>query len=583
MLDIEEFAERFFEIPEPPLKKRWVREYEDITVHTQGRVASRLIEERRPYEDKDIQKYRRKNYEPVTKGPFSRAKTNLSRVFSGAQVVVKVDDDVVSDYIAGLNFEGVDLQSYWSRKLCSRMIEDANGLIVWWVDEVPPPNERVKPVPYLILCKNIRHLTDEVLTWKSNERSPVSVEDEKTGRKRLVEAGDVYYIVTTDAYWKLVQVGDLSAKRFELQPHYHHGLGTLPVFVLGGEEVSMPNEKTNVDDVWFSSFFASAIPFANECARQFSDHQGVLVTSGYPMKEVAPVKCMEPGCVDGQIRKVADNGEVTFTTCGRCHGRGKVPPFSPYGVLIREERSALSTESSSVDVPMVRFLSPDPSILEFGGKTWREYLKDVERELNLVFVDEAQSGVAKEIDREDKVAKLDKIGHHLFRGLMLQSIFVIGRLMGARLEPEDVTVSLPPTFIVRTESDLAGEMRLMRDGDAPSVLVGSIAAEYARKRFPGDRTIGTMLDILVAYDPLFSKSAEEVATAVSVGVVDRTMQRRHLLAYTALQRLVFNEGAGVLFDDDIFNRLDDTIEEMMPAARFGLDFLRGGNDDPEGD
>lgn len=567
--DVAKYARDFFKLPRPPLQKRWVGEYEGVTTHTQGRVAKRLIKERRPYEDADIRKYREKNYEPVTQGPFSRFKTNLQRVYSASQVTIEVAVEKVQQFIAGPNFNGMDLRSYWSRHLTGRMIDDPNGVLVRWVKKVPDtPNEEVTPELHLVLCKNIRHFTDEVFTWLSNEKSMVMAPDPAGGGQDIAQPqGEVYYVVTKTEYWRFVQVGKRSDKVFRMEPHYSHQFGYLPLDVLGGDEMSEVEEKTNEDVYWLRSFIASAIPYANECARQFSDHQGVLVTSAFPLREMTPVKCVHPGCVEGFIKVTGPNDAVSREECPTCHGKGKVAPFSPYGTLLREEQSVLSGDKTQSDVPMVRFLNPDTDILEFGGKTWRDYLKDVERELNLLFVDEAQSGVAKEIDREDKVAKLDQIGHHLFLVLMKRTIIDIGKLMFAEVKEEDLNITLPPTFVPRTEQDLVDEMKAMNEGEVPTMTRSKVVKEYNVKRFPGDKVFSKITEVLLDYDPLFGQTEEQVTTGLMGGIVDTTLVRRHELCFTACRRLVREKGEKVLDAEDIFAQIDAKVEELMPAAR----------------
>lgn len=567
MLDIVKYATDFFKLPGPALKKRWVGEYEAITTHTQGRVAKRLIKTRRPHEDEETQKYRRENYEPVTKGPFSRAKANLQRVFSASQVTVAIENEALQEFVSGANFDGMDLRSYWARKVTVRMIEDPNGVLVWWVKTAPELNEQAQPAPMLVLCKNIRHFTDEVFTWLSNEKSMVLAPDPAGGGRDIEQPlGDVYYIVTTDAYYKFVQVGKLSDGRFEMILHYQHDLGELPLDILGGDETSETNERTNEDEFWFTSYFGSAIPYANECSRQFSDHQAVLVNSGFPLKEVKPVKCVNSGCVEGYIKHLQPDDTFMKERCPVCKGRGKVPPFGPYGVLLREEKGVLGGGESDGDIPMVRFINPDPAILEFGGKTWRDYLKDVEKELNLLFIEEAQSGVAKEVDREDKVSKLDKMGHHLFMVLMRHGLSIVSRLMFGTDDPEGISIVMPPTFRERTEADLSEELKTVRESDTHSMFVSQVLNEYSLKRYHGDQKFPKMVEVLIAYDPLFSKTTEEIVSMQAVGVVDDVMVRRHMLCETALRRMVVRD-PGVLEADNVFDLIDTEVEALMPQAR----------------
>lgn len=571
-LDLARYEKDFFKLPGPAQQSRWVGEYEVVSVHTQGRVAKKLIKKRRPYEDKEINEYRIANYEPITKGPFRRFKTNLSRVFAASQVTIETGNERVQEYIDGNNFQGMSLRSFWSRKLAGRMIDDPNGFIVWWVDRAPEtPNERVSPTCFLVLSKNVKHMTADVFTWLSNEKSMVNAPDPAGGGARLDQPlGDVYYIVTSTEYWKFQQVGRIEEMSFVMMPHYTHGIGYLPIDVLGGEEITEADEKTNEDVTWYTSFVSNAIPYANECARQWSDHQGVLIVSGFPLREMKPIKCSASGCKEGWVTTRKDNTDaVERVVCGVCKGRGKVPPFGPYGVLLREEQGILSAGGGNTrdDRDMVKFLNPDPAILEFGSKTWREYKADMEKELDLLFVEEAQSGVAKDIDREGKVAKLDLMGHHLFTVLMKRSIIILGKLLFSEVDEKALNIILPPTFTVRNEKDLTNEVKASREGQVPASIIAQLYLEFIRKRFAGNRLLVRQHETLVLYDPLYGMTVEELTTAQAGGVIDDLLVRRHELAATALQRLVRDSGEAVLDTPDIFARIDEAVEELMPASR----------------
>ncbi len=569
--DPNRYARDFFKLPRPALRQRWLGEYEGVTTHMHGRVAKRLIGIRRPYEPSEIMSYRLANYEAVTQGPFKRSRTNLQRVFGSSQVSIEIGDEVVRDYINGPNFAGTDMRSYWSRNLVSRMLDDPNGLLIWWVDAVPALlTERVTPRPYMILSHRVQHITEDAISWLSNELSSVIVTDPADASKEIeVRQGRVYYVVTDTEYWKLVQYGRKEDALYRLDLHYRHQLNRLPVYVLGGEPKVETNEKTNEDEHWFGSYFGSAVPYANECARQWSDHQGVMVTMGYPIREVKPIRCTAAGCRDGKVYSTADDDTTEITTCQVCSGRGTIAPPSMYGVLVREEAGALEDRSrAAAEVPMVRFLHPEVPILDKGEQAWRNYLRDVERELDLLFVDEAQSGKAKEIDREGQVAKLDLIGNHLFQTLFRNSLRDVTELLKRPWDPAAVSITLPPTFVVRTESDLVNELKSLTEAQEDGIVRVGVQHELASKRFAGNLTVARSIEVLSGYDVLYGMTTEAVSALSASGtVVDDLLLRRHVLARAALQRLIMREGPAVLEAQDIFAKLDAMVEEIMPASR----------------
>lgn len=567
MFDIEEFARKFFKLLPPPLIGRWEEEWENITLHTQGRDPARLIGSRRPYEDDIIKRYREDNWEPITKDPFIRAITNLQRIFTKASVDVQGPEGIL-EFTALPVFKGVDLETYFNRHVLRRMVDDPNGVLVWWVEAVPKINEPVAPQPYLVLSKNIHHISRDAFAWLAPEKSMVLVREE--GQLVEREVGDVYYICTKAGYYKMVQVGEQKENDYEFRTHYLHNLDRLPILVLGGEEVSETNPKTNEEEFWYTTFLSPAVPFANECMRQFSDHQGIMVTSAFPIREMDAIKCTYKGCKNGYIEVVeTETNEGTIRKkvqpqeCPNCHGRGKIIPSGPFGVFFRQEAN-LMNEGGGRDVPAVRYITPDVAIIEYSGNYWQKLLERLEKALHLLFVEQAQSGVAKEIDREDKTATLDRIGAHIFHDLMLNSMVIIGRLRKVAFEDTDIVISLPPTFVAKTEDDLLAEVKTLRDGGVGPLFLNEAQQELIRKRFPGNYLIERKAEVLSSYDLLSGYTNEEKVTMRASGSVDEMTFRRSLFAPAMLNVLVQKEGPEVLDLEyqAIADKLDDLINEL---------------------
>ena len=567
MFDIEEFAQKFFKLLPPPLIERWEEEWENITLHTQGRDPKRLIGTRRPYEDATIKEYREKNWEPITKDPFIRAITNLQRIFTKASVDVSAPEGI-TEYTDLPVFRGVDLETFFNRHVLRRMIDDPNGVLVWWVEEVPKINEPVGPQPYLVLSKNVHYMSKDAFAWLSPEKSMVLVKED--GKEVEREVGNVYYICTKEGYYKMVQVGRQKDNEFEFRTHYLHKLNRLPIMVLGGEEVSETNTKTNEEEFWYTTFFAPAVPYANECMRQFSDHQGIMVTSAFPIREMDAIKCTYKGCKNGYIEVVKQSTnegdirqQVETQECPNCHGRGKLIPAGPFGVFFRQEAN-LMNEGAGRDVPAVRYITPDVAIIEYSGNYWQKLLERLEKALHLLFIEQSQSGVAKEIDREDKTATLDRIGAHIFHDLFLNSLIIIGRLRKVAFEETDIVISLPPTFVAKTEDDLLKEVKTLRDGGVGPLFLNEAQQELIRKRFPGNWVIERKSEILSSYDLLNGYTNEEKVTMRASGSVDEMTFRRSLFAPAMLNVLVEREGAEVLDMefDAISAKLDDLINQL---------------------
>ena len=514
--DVELLARNLKKLQPPAVKSQWEAEHSAMITHTQGVIPEDLIRTRRPYEDKVIQEYRIKNFRPITKSATNRALNNIQRIFSKASVDVEWDFRL-EELLTSREFEGCDFLSFFNKFVIRRMIEDPNGVLLWWADYPGADNIPVTPEPFLIASSDILRFDDDVFVCLSPEKSDVYVLD--GNKKRTERSGNVYFVATAWGYYRISQYGRKSEEKYELIWGYPHQLDMIPAIVLGGEEITKKDRITKQEMSWYASYFSSFVPFADEALHQFSDHQAIMVTSAYPIKEMERQKCPARDCNKGRIQ---DPETRELRTCSVCDGRGSIVPSSPYGVLLRAEKTRLD-EGSSSDVPVLRYISPDVSIVEYSGKHWTHLLDLAEKALNLLFIEEAQSGIAKDIDREDKIAMLDRIGYQVFMVLMKGSLEIIHGLLKG--DKDEIVINLPATFIVRSEQSLIEEISKLSGGGVMPIYAASAMVELMRKRFPGDPDIAIATEVLAVADPAFGYSQEDKMKLSAMGAfTDEQMQ-----------------------------------------------------------
>lgn len=563
MFEIEDYIQRFSRYPVPGASKHWAREHEDISVHTRALKPKKLIDKRRPFEDEGIKDYRIQAYEPITADVFGRAINNLQRIMSGSQVSVEIDKDL-REYLDRPGFDGLDFFTWINKRVIRRMIEDPNGVLLWWPSGkgVSVPNDKVDVEPKLILSTQIKHFDDQVFTYLSSEKSLVTVQDQGQSVERY--EGKIFYIVTRDAYYKYSQIGEKSKDRFELTLHYEHKLSRLPLITLGGEEAE-EILKNGDSLLYLKSYFHSAVPFANEAIRQFSDHQGVMVTSAFPIREIEEIPCPEEGCNNGVITTTDErNGETVIEQkkCGTCSGRGYIVPMSPYGVLSRKKPTGILEKDKGADAPMMRYISPDVDIVRYGGEHWDQLLKKAEKALNLLFIEEAQSGKAKEIDREDKVAQLDKIGANVFKNIVYNSLRLIDALrnLGGG-KGKAISITLPSTFKTKTESELIEEIGTLRDKNAPSFLIAQATIDYVKKRYSGNRVIQRAIDFLAQYDPIFYLTQAEKDGLLAASVITEEQHAKSLYSFSVVTSVANEMGEAFLQED--FAKIQTAVDKII--------------------
>lgn len=531
---IEDYFKEFDRIAEPTAKSLWVSQYEEVSMHTRGKTPTKLIGERRPYEAEEIKKYRLKAYEAITKAPVTRAINNITRVFNKANVTVKMPNDLKA-YVEQPIFKKKTFHMYVFHYVLRRMIEDPNGQLVWWPggEGLYDPLKQIEVEPILVLSKNIVHMDDDVLTFIAAEKSPVTVPDGT--RNKVKNEGEVYYTITKDAYYKRFQYGEKSKKKFKWVELYRHEIGEIPAITLGGYEASETEEKTNEEIPFLSSYFSAFVAYANETIRQFSDHQGIMTVSGFPIREMEQEPCQAEGCKNGYIvgERVV-GGKTKRTKCGVCNGTGRMAVSSPYGVLYRKEKG-FGNDKDVKDVPVMRYITPPVDILKYSGEYWKSLLQEAEKSLDLLFIDEAQSGVAKEIDRETLLSTLDAIGKNIYENIMKKSLMYIGELRTPG-KKEIITINLPASFKMKTESELLQETTELKKNNAPDMLIAESTREVVRRRFSGDEVLLRMCDVMMMADPYFIYTINEKSVMLASGAIDESIFTRSIYTYsTALQ------------------------------------------------
>lgn len=472
LIDIETYNANFAKtLQSPPkYKKEWEKRFKEMSVHMRGDVPVDLIETRRPNEEEAVKEFRKEVYQPITKSVFKRSLNKIQRIFAHANYSPVLPRSL-SDYLKSHTFNNQPFDEFVSQHVIRRMIEDPNGYLVWLPGGkgITDPTKQVDPHPVMIYSRDIVYVDDDVITWK--------------------ESDDLYRTLTIEGYYQHIR--DTKDKtKYYLEVIYEHQMGMLPAIVLGGEAE---------EEGYYESFFNAAIPFANEAARQFSDWQAVMITSAFPYRTETFTECDYPKCM-GQGWWYTDENNDEIEVCPVCKGTGHKPHTSPYGVFIREQKQLGETQDTS---PLIEFTSPASDILEFSGKTWRDLLLEARKALHDDIVDEAQSGVAKIVDREDFYAFLSQIAENVYDSIIQRSLEIIYHYIDIN-GSDEIIVTKPASFTVKTEQDLVEELGIMMEKKAPVTIVKEVLKDLTKKRFGDNKLISRKTDFLLTFDPLIT-------------------------------------------------------------------------------
>jgi hypothetical protein len=530
MIDIELYNRSFFKTPPDkslPNWKRWVEIFDEMKVHTRGDLPGDLLSTQRPNEDENVYTYRLSIFQPITKSSINRSINRLFRIFLNSNFSYSVSDQLEL-YLKEKIFEKRAFFEYFHGIVVKRMIEDPNGYLAWlpYGKGLTSQTDKVEVMPEIIDSCKIWYVDDEVLTWTYEE-----IVDRKTPGE--------FWSLTKEGYYRHVRKGD----NYLLEEIYKHDLEVVPALVLGGIF-----ESEGVLESYFNSF----LPFGNEAIRQFSDCQAVNVTSAFPFRTERYTECDYPQCHGHGWWDEEKNGKTKTVFCPVCKGSGYKPHTSPYGKFIWKEPGPGEDTDTA---PMITFTSPAKDILEYQQTTWQTLLELARKSLFDETIDEAQSGKAKLVDKEDEHAFYASISDNIYDHLLINSLKIINGYRDISSK-EEVSITKPTSFVIKTETDLVNELGVLLEKNAPLPFVLETVKDLAKKRFSTNKASIKVIDFLMVYDPLFALGPEEKNMLIATNVIDDQTRGKNINSYQVLMRELAK-------NPDLFEGSYDSIEQKM--------------------
>lgn len=529
---------------------------EEILVHSEGNKPPYDVLLQRYSEDDSIYEWRVNNYIPITKSSWNRALSVLQRIFISSKYRYEVKQEI-QDYLDNNRFDGLPFELYIQQKVSKIMLEDPNAWLIWmpYGEGLTNSKKEVELHPIIVKSKHKRKEDrEEIIFYDDFDKVSYLNTDGK-----LVDDGDVYYRITKNEIFKVYRYDDDKKQEvYKEDLIYQHNFGFIPYIILGGRWSS-----TNKNYV---SFFDSFVKIANEAIKQFSDWQVIMANCGYPIKEMAEIDCDysdEYGqCEQGRILTKSGDDKP----CPKCNGKGFIP-FTPTTTLIRRQGSSFD-EYDTRD--LLKYHTPPVEVIQYAEKAWKELLERAEMSLNIVHTMEAQSGVAKEIDREDMKSFLSEIANNVFINILYNSLNIIQyyRLSyikdKSKIEPP--LVNPPTSFNIKDVDELEIDYQEYLANNVDPGLIVKTYLELINKKYNSSKFENKIAKTITKYDKLFPYSLQDKQILLENGLANR----RDLIKSITIQNFVRNlaetmedtEFIDMEFEN-IFKKLDKMYEEYF--------------------
>lgn len=461
-------------------------------------IFNYILFSRHPREHEDTRQWRLSQYRPFTRAPFLQCISVITgAIFQDSSYSITIENKEDNDYIWGNNFEDKDLVQYISDNF-QHIAEDPNGMFVVIPKEpyYDTTTQKIEPTIWFIKSKFIKHRTEDEV---------------------IFEHGEYMWCVNRLGYFRFQREDGKKRGKYihvdEVQGGYYaHMSGKLPAFIAGGIWNSQG---------FYDSWFVNAKPLADEYVSTYSSLQMVNKEASHPFIVEASedcVECNKTGTVQfcTSCNNYADRcacepvdgmpgGVWALKSCTTCGGKGTIS-HNPGDRLI--------APADMMNHPLVQIINPEVSVNEFHSKFTQDLFNNIFRSLYLNYIEQAQSGVAKDKDMEARYQFILRISNDLFDRLLYNIIGQILSLRNVRTQngvskpyEGDFVIIKPTQFQIKTSNDLLEEYNKAREAQVPDYQKTALLEDFIEKQYSGDEILKrktyiiNRVDILAVMDP----------------------------------------------------------------------------------
>lgn len=550
MFDLAAFMKGVDALPQPLKYDDWLRVYDKMTVHTQGRF-SETLRERRPGEPDEVFAYRDKIMQPITKGKIEKGMDNLSLIFQNTAYSLTLSK-ILSQYLMQTKFsDNQDFKAYCETKVLRIDIEDPNGVLIWLPVVDPVNGDLLGIEPRLYNSRKIRYANAEaiMLVDEDVEQAAAELKNKTFNIKGKYNTTNKRYLLVTTAGYYYLMPPKGSGKTWTVDVIFENEYDQRPSIILGGNITGRG---------FYESFFGGFVPFGDEALMSFSDHQAVNVQFSYPVREEKGLPCDAKGCTNGYTDK-----EKT-KICLRCRGTGKISTRSPWGVYITKENELLDADNKQINIPAVQFHSPDTGILDYSSGEWKKMLDEAADAIHLVYIDEAQSGVAKNIDLQGKFCMIKKAGDNYYDNLIYNSLWIMEQTLSTT--PQRPQVYKPAKYQIDYTKDPIDDIYKMIQGGTPKYLISMSIEEFLQRSYDEGNPVHKMTAVLIEYDRWFCYTPPEKDRLLAQGVITKEDYVKSAYAFVELRKMIREYGGDEFLkksNDEIIAELQKGFDEEM--------------------
>lgn len=495
---------------------------------------------RHPRENDKTRNWRKSQYRPITKAPFQKAiEVTMGAIFQDSNYSIEVDNKADNDYIWGNNFNGQNLVNYFSSKF-QTICEDPNGIFVVIPKEpmFATTTAQIEPEIVFINSKNIIHVSDDEIVFSR-----------------------------PDYIWNINNIGLFRYQQNDKSEYFHvdekyggyffHMMGSIPKMIGGG------NWNTQG---FYDSWLDKAKPIADDYIASKSAEQLVDKEASHPWIIAVNTDC--PDCVNSsgsiQVECADCPGGVEIKPCPTCHGSGEISRNPGDWMTVPQDMIGKGH--------MLEIVNPDTAINTYHHKKCQDLYQDLLSSLHLNYIEQAQSGVAKDKDMETRYQFINKISTDIFDRLIPEALDNITSYRNVAISedgvlkptPSHYTIVKPTQYQIKTSNDLLNDFDVSTKANMPAFVRVRQVNDYVDKQFGGDETMKRKTELITQLDFMsVLTSAEKQSMVIGGGATSRDWQYSNYLPVIIDD--IIRQNGKEWFEDQPFDSIKTEIDIRFAA------------------
>lgn len=474
---------------------------------------NKLIGERRPNESANILAYRKKIYLSKTTQPCFKVLNSLKKIvksqdwkidYSKSVVPGITKSDTLQDYCEKNYPVFNSLENWLYTYAVQYIITDPNSLIYvepynWDIAN----NDKYSPVAKFASSEDLLDYKDgEYALFKTDRLQTITVEKSSYDLP-------IYCIMTKDAIIDLVPI-DLE-KNYKIDIKWQHNLGYLFCFKSGGIY-----KKYEVGNPLYVSFINPMLSGLDAVAREISDLDAEVVQHIYStMWYIAGNDCKD--CKGtGMINRYGQQ-----TACSKCDGNGRMLK-SPYKDIVVSQKLG----ESNLPTPPAGYVQKQTEIVKLQDERIANHIYDALGALNMEFLAQSplnQSGVAKEVDRDELNNYVYSVAYHLVENVlnpiykMVCDMRYIGAVPSIKERTEMLPIiNIPEKYDLLSTNTLVDNYKKMKESNLDQNIISEIENDLINKMFANEPDVRKRLMVNKELDPLKGLSMEDKTAMLMV-------------------------------------------------------------------